>query len=390
MKTKIAVFIFVILAGFSWSASNRLSAETKEVIAVGEGKNREEAKQNAFREAISQINGIRQDSSSVQNSNSSTVANDKDTVNSFVEDSQKNIRTKSGGVIGSWREISSSTANGVVTIKIAATVQVAAKDANSNNDTRRKIAISVFEINDSNSDPLALALHKKLIASLTQSRRFVILDPLADAAIKKEMARLDESEMDAKQKLMVGQAIGAEYLITGSVNNYRSTYVDKTITITGEKVQRFEAGAEFSFSIFDIASRQVKWAGSLPLTGKANGAQNQATETAAATNLFEVASREISDDLVQNIYPIRLLNAENPQNLVIGQGGNTVVVGDRYGVYQLGEELKDPYTKESLGRQESQIGTLVITRVTAKLSYGQWEGTAPAVTDPDLVVRKLK
>ncbi|MDI9408518.1 MAG: LPP20 family lipoprotein [Candidatus Pacebacteria bacterium] len=390
MKIKTVILSFALIAFIGALAAGPVAAETKEVIAVGEGKTREEAKENAFREAISQINGIRQDSTAAQNSNSSTIATDKETVNSLVEDNQKNIRTKSGGVIGSWREISSTTNNGIVTIKIAATVQVAAKDGNSNNDTRRKIAVAIFEVNDNNNDPMALSLHKKLVASLTQSRRFVILDPLADAAIKKEMTRLDESEMDFKQKSMVGQALGAEYLITGSIQNYNSSYVDRTIKLTGEKLQRVEAGAEFNFSIFDIASRQVKWAGTISVKGKANGAQNQATETAAGANLFDEASRQIADDLVQNIYPLRLLDATNPQNLTIGQGGNTVIVGERYGVYQLGEEIKDPYTKESLGRQETEIGTLVITRVTAKLSYGQWEGTAPAVTDPDMVVRKLK
>ena len=390
MKIRTLVLALILLTPLGALVTAQAATEPKEVIAVGEGKTREEAKQNAFREAISQINGLRQDSSTLHNSNSSTIATDKDTVNSLVEDSQKSIRSKSGGVIGSWREISSSTQNGIVTIKIAATVQLSAKDGNTNSDSRRKIAVAVFEVNDSNTDPLALSLHKKLVASLTQSRRFVILDPMADAKIKQEMARLEESEMDYKQKSMVGQALGAEYLITGTIQNYNSTYVDKTIKISGEKIQGVEASAEFAFSIFDIASRQVKWAGTVTVTGKANGVQSQATELAAGANLFEVASREIADDLVQNIYPLRLLNADNPQNLIIGQGGNTVIAGEKYGVYQLGEEMKDPYTKESLGRQETQIGTLVITRVTAKLSYGQWEGTAPTVTDPDLVVRKIE
>ena len=372
------------------SGISHLAAETREVIVVGQGKTREEAKQNAFNEALSQINGLRQDSSASQNSSSSTVATDKESVNSLVEDSQRNIRTKSGGVIGSWRPISEETLNGIVTIKIAATVEVAAKGTGSNSETRRKIAVSLFEIDDSTSDPASTLLHKKLIASLTQSRRFVILDPLADAKIKAEMARLDESEMDFKQKSMVGQALGAEYLITGSIHGLSSTYANRTITVTGEKIQRYETTADFNFSIFDIASRQVKWAGSLPLKGKANGPQDAATETLAYANLFDLAGKEIADDLVQNIYPIRLLNAENPQNLVIGQGGNSIIVGEKYGVYQLGDEIKDPYTKESLGRQETKIGTLVITRVTAKLSYGQWEGAAPTVSDPDLVVRKLK
>lgn len=39
-------------------------------------------------------------------------------------------------------------------------------------------------------------------------------------------------------------------------------------------------------------------------------------------------------------------------------------------MFALGEEITDPDTGEKLGRNEAEIGKIKITRVTAKLSYG--------------------
>jgi hypothetical protein len=43
-------------------------------------------------------------------------------------------------------------------------------------------------------------------------------------------------------------------------------------------------------------------------------------------------------------------------------------VGDVLNVYALGEELTDPDTKESLGREEVKVGKVKITQVNPKTS----------------------
>jgi len=54
-----------------------------------------------------------------------------------------------------------------------------------------------------------------------------------------------------------------------------------------------------------------------------------------------------------------------------------VKLGQIWTVFALGEVIKDPDTGENLGRNEAEIGTIKITRVTAKLSYGE----APRTTE---------
>ena len=53
-----------------------------------------------------------------------------------------------------------------------------------------------------------------------------------------------------------------------------------------------------------------------------------------------------------------------------GEGGG-VAVGDAFNVFALGEEMIDPDTKESLGREEVKVGKVKITQVNPKISTAQ-------------------
>ena len=57
--------------------------------------------------------------------------------------------------------------------------------------------------------------------------------------------------------------------------------------------------------------------------------------------------------------------------VVIGAGGDQIKIGDKFRVISLGQELKDPYTNESLGRQETAIGEIEITTVESKMSQAK-------------------
>ncbi len=48
-----------------------------------------------------------------------------------------------------------------------------------------------------------------------------------------------------------------------------------------------------------------------------------------------------------------------------------MAVGDMFNAYALGEELIDPDTKESLGREEVKVGKVRITQVNPKTSTAE-------------------
>jgi len=63
--------------------------------------------------------------------------------------------------------------------------------------------------------------------------------------------------------------------------------------------------------------------------------------------------------------------ALSPGQVTLSQGGDTLAVGDEFTLLLLGERLRDPYTKESLGRQESPVGTVRVSSVQAKMATAE-------------------
>ena len=74
------------------------------------------------------------------------------------------------------------------------------------------------------------------------------------------------------------------------------------------------------------------------------------------------------------IFPITVIS-RNGDLLTLNQGGETIKIGKSYRLVKLGKRLKDPYTGESLGPDEIDVGVVEIKNrtdrtATAKLVSG--------------------
>jgi len=61
-------------------------------------------------------------------------------------------------------------------------------------------------------------------------------------------------------------------------------------------------------------------------------------------------------------------------SVVLSQGQDILQVGAIYNAVSLGEDITDPQTGQSLGREETQVGTVTITKTSEKMSMGQFSG----------------
>lgn len=95
-----------------------------------------------------------------------------------------------------------------------------------------------------------------------------------------------------------------------------------------------------------------------------------------AAEMMNSMSARIGGAIVTEIFPISVVSLNGDQ-VVLSQGGESLAAGQRWEAVFLGEELKDPQTGRSLGRDEVPIGAIRIDRVSSQTSYGTLEdGTA--------------
>ncbi|HJE29780.1 MAG TPA: hypothetical protein K8U95_11410, partial [Pseudomonas nitrititolerans] len=57
-------------------------------------------------------------------------------------------------------------------------------------------------------------------------------------------------------------------------------------------------------------------------------------------------------------------------------------------VYFLGEEMFDPYTKESLGQMEEKVADIQVVRVNAKTTYAKIVGGDAELVETGAIVRR--
>jgi hypothetical protein len=165
----------------------------------------------------------------------------------------------------------------------------------------------------------------------------------------------------------LGQRVGTDYLVISEVRKYN--VADKSVVdpLDGSKISRSSTNTEVSIRLVDVASSQIKYAKSY------------------------VDSRGAILDIINAIYPIAIL-AVNTNTVTLGSGGDEIKVGQRFTVMGLGKVLIDPYTNESLGKEEIPLGEIEITDVQAKTTLAKITKGAPDINKQfpqGLIIRPL-
>jgi len=247
--------------------------------------------------------------------------------------------------------------------------------------SRRKIAIMPFrtlknqyQINDkiysANETSRQFAQH--LTNHITHSRRFSVLDrEYMDEYLKeKNIALSKNSSLDEQMKL--GEVLGVDYMIVGKIGQASIDKNTEYLDLIGETL--ITRGAEFNvdYRIIVMPTRQIKWSDTVSMSIGSNameGLTKNATDNVIHQRVMDYFAQIISDQLLANIFPIKVINtSKRLKTITLNQGGKSLKVGDFYEVMGLGEEMFDPYTQESLGQDEEWIATAKISKVLPKFS----------------------
>jgi curli biogenesis system outer membrane secretion channel CsgG len=221
------------------------------------------------------------------------------------------------------------------------------------------------------------SLDSQLIDRVNATRKFEVVGRSDLSDIVKEQDLGASGNVDAKTAAKAGKLTGAKYLLVSTVDDFQD-YVE---TATFEGTGRSSTKRVFRFSvigkIYDSSTGKLLESANLQ-TG------NDAFKDISENRSYSVKDGNLSDEmmvavardlaqkianrLVDVIYPAKIL-IKRDKEVTINRGeGGGVAVGDTFNVFALGEELIDPDTKESLGREEAKVGKVKITQVNPKTS----------------------
>jgi len=396
-------------AGNKRSTSSVLSktepnnAVVKEV--VGRGLNRDEAIKNALYRAVEQVRGVKVDSSNYEfgfRSSGVGVGDDGpgrrriefDSVNVATDGTV--YTTEIGGLIRSYNVLDEKQ---IDPDTYEVTLQVSVYDYAARGQTGRvKIALMPAKTQQNNygflnqtisGDTLSSLFSQRLVASLTQTNKFAVLDreSIDDFVREKDMLFSFDAPLGEQAKL--AETIGADYLLAGTITQAQIEKIERYLPAANYTARKFKARFNFDYRLVDSATKQVVLASNAQKYLEDEQVRRLADEQsplewdpAQVRDAFiSLVANDVIAAIIDRVYPIRVAAIQEDGQVILNQGGQRIKNGMLLDVYAMGKEIFDGDTGESLGRIESHVATLKILSTAHTLSAAKVvEGDASKVS----------
>ena len=377
-----ALFVFGVMVfalGFS-SVVATTKVTYKTVETKGTGENLQEAINKALVEAIGRVNGKSIDAANQINKASSTVKADGVKSTTRTKEMQQAYKEATNGIVASYdvlSEVEDEKGRWNVVVKAQIAQFQLAASAN-----RKRIALIPFRLSNSmflirgqsaDREQAARVLAQSLVTKLVQSRRFTVLDrEYVEETLGEKSSAFNNPNLPVTEIARLGQDLVADYIVVGTLENLSYNESTRRVESVDMNVTTRRGVAEVSYRIIDITTGQIKFADTAQFSFDGDALSRVAGGglTNPDTAILSLASEKIGKVILNAIYPIMLVSVQN-ETVTLNQGGDLLRSGDIYEVFEYGERLYDPYTKESIGRQENLVGSIQITRVNPKQSMAR-------------------
>jgi hypothetical protein len=217
-----------------------------------------------------------------------------------------------------------------------------------------------------------------LNTKLTATNKFTILDRHYIDKVMQEKGLILVGDSSLEEKAKLGNLLGADYILTSTVNEAYLSVKEKYLEAIGQKTYEHEAKFKMDYSLIGAATSQIKFSDSVNLWLQydkdvrslvPNWQDDKIDYLVLAEELIKSATAPIVEKIIQGLYPARIAKILPENQIVINKGGKDIAESDIYEVLKEGHELFDYDTKESLGKIEEPVATIKITKVMSNFSY---------------------
>ena len=224
------------------------------------------------------------------------------------------------------------------------------------------------------------SLDSQLIDRINATRKFDVVGRSDLNDVLKEQDLGASGNVDAKTAAQAGKLTGAKYLLVTTVDDFQD-YVEKaTFEGTGRTATKRVFRLSVVGKVYDSSTGKLLESANFQTGNDAfkqiQEERNYSVKDGELSDEMMVAvsrdmAQKIANRIADVIFPAKvLLKRDKEVTINRGEGGG-VAVGDTFNVFAQGEELIDPDTKESLGREEVKVGRVKITQVNPKTSTAE-------------------
>ena len=371
------VAILLLLPSLALAAT-----EIRTVQAEATGVDREQAIFNALGDAVRQVRGAEISASRQMQSALSriSVRNDdgRTSTTAMQKASSSQTRVSAEGLISGYKVLSVTNASGGGKLARLSVDVPVYKTPGNPNDGRWRMAVypvwsarPAYQVADMrlSRDEVSSRMTQAITEALVQSRRFAMLARDRERAIMAERARMSGEDIPVGEKAMLGNELGAEYLVSAQVTDFTFSAEEKVSRLTGERSTVQSGGLVLETRVLVPATGAIVWSETLNLSTEQLGVEFDGSKHSLQA-LFERAGQEVALAVIDVVWP-PLVEGQQAGELVINMGGELMQPGQRWEVFALGDAVRNTHNGNGLGRTESLVATVEVVRSTPKMAYAR-------------------
>lgn len=230
------------------------------------------------------------------------------------------------------------------------------------------------------ADEIARAIRARLSDTLTQTKRFIVLDREFGDELQAEIDHINSGNVRLEDSARLGQQLATDLILIPSIERFEYPRHVRNLRMSDRQVSSYSGGGRITLRLLNASTGEVVMSDSfdhqLASTGPST-LPRVVNGSSMAAAMMDSLSAQIGTAIITEIFPVSVVALTGDQ-VVLSQGGESLATGQRWQAVRLGEELKDPQTGRSLGRSEMPCCTIRIDRVAAQTSYGTIEEGAGA------------
>lgn len=211
-----------------------------------------------------------------------------------------------------------------------------------------------------------------LIDALVNTRKFDVLEREELRVLAQEMAFGESEYVDMNEVVKMGNMIGADYIVIPTISYLEISQVEKNVPYIGGTQVSLEATLGTAVRTVDVSTGKIIASNVNKLEKKERVKQGMnvgASVVEMIASLFKDSALAEAAMIVDVAYPIRIMSISG-DTVMLNRGRGAMIKGEELKVYNVGEMLVDPDTKETLGYAEEYVATIRVTDVDQKTSKG--------------------
>lgn len=228
-------------------------------------------------------------------------------------------------------------------------------------------------------DRVVQSLDGQLIDRINATRKFqvVVRSDLKEVLHEQEFAtsgNVDPNDKSAAQQFKV---TGVKYLLVTTVDDFQDYIETATFQGTGRSVTKRIIRLSCVGKIYDSTTGKLIESANFQMSNKdifenlANTVRDSMLSDALLVAISREMAEKIANHVIDIIFPPRVITKRDKQITINRGEGTDIAAGQIWNIFAAGEELIDPDTKESLGREEVLVGKVKITSVLPKTSTAE-------------------